>query len=134
MAHLEYLIEDKQHEVQLEAEVTCIGRSRECTLQLVHDPELSRVHCSVRRQADGTFVLFDEGSTNGTFLNDEQVGSDGRPLKEGDRIRIGSTTLVFREQAVARTAMIFTDVEQQMERGDGFHTIMERILHRRKKG
>jgi|GEM_PF-1157063 len=133
MAYLEYLIEEQRHEVVLEAAETSVGRARECSLQLLHDPELSRVHCTIRRSAENTFALVDEGSTNGTFLNEDKVGSEERPLKEGDRIRIGTTVLVFREQEVGRTAMIFSDVEQQMDRGDGFHTIMGRILHRRKK-
>jgi pSer/pThr/pTyr-binding forkhead associated (FHA) protein len=133
MAYLEYLIGDQRHEVRLEADENTLGRARDCSLQLLHDPELSRVHCAVRRTAESTFAIVDMGSTNGTFLNDEKVGAEARPLKEGDRIRIGTTVLVFREQEVGRTAMIFTDVEKQMGRGDGFHTIMDRILHRRKK-
>jgi pSer/pThr/pTyr-binding forkhead associated (FHA) protein len=133
MAYLEYLIGDERHETKLDTTENTVGRARDCTVQLLHDPELSRVHCTVRRDADGGFAVVDEGSTNGTFLNDEQVGNEPRALKEGDRIRIGTTVLVFREQEVGRTAMIFSDVEKQMDRGDGYHTILDRILHRRKK-
>ena len=133
MAYLEYFIDDQQHEVQLEADENAVGRSKECRLQLLHDPELSRVHCTFKRHPDGSFVLVDEGSTNGTYLNEERVGSEELPLREGDRVRIGTTVLVFREKQVGRTTMLFTEVEQQMQRGDGFHTIMGKILHRHKK-
>ena len=133
MAYLEYFIDEQQHEAKLEADENAVGRSKECSVQLLHDPELSRVHCTFRRHPDGSFVLVDDGSTNGTYLNEERVGSEELPLRDGDRIRIGTTVLVFREQPVGRTAMLFTEVEQQMQRGDGFHTIMGKILRRRKK-
>lgn len=133
MANLEYLIDDQQHEAKLEADENTVGRAKECWLQLLHDPELSRVHCTLRRQPDGSFMVVDDSSTNGTYLNDERLGSEPLPLREGDRIRIGTTVLVFREKSVGRTTMLFSEVEQQMQRGEGFHTIMGKILHQRKK-
>jgi pSer/pThr/pTyr-binding forkhead associated (FHA) protein len=133
MATLEYFIGEQQHEAKLDADENAIGRSKECWLQLLHDPELSRVHCTIRRQPDGSFALTDEGSTNGTHLNEERVGSAPLSLHDGDRIRIGTTALVFRDQPFGRTTLIFSEVQEQMQRGDGFHTIMGKILHRRKK-
>ena len=133
MAYLEYFIGEKQYECKLEADACAIGRANECSLQLLHDPELSRVHCTLKRQPNGSFMLVDEGSTNGTFLNDDRVTTTERLLHEGDRIRIGTTVLVFRELQVGRTTILFNEVEQQMEHGEGFHTIMGKILHRRKK-
>ena len=38
-------------------------------------------------------LLRDLGSTNGTYLNGDQVGTE--QLTEGDRVTIGSTTLIF---------------------------------------
>jgi pSer/pThr/pTyr-binding forkhead associated (FHA) protein len=133
MATLEYLIDEQQYVANLDADENAVGRAKECRLQLLHDPELSRVHCIFRRRADSSYVLVDEGSTNGTYLNEERVGNAELPLREGDRIRIGTTVLVFREQQPGRTTMLFTEVEQQMKRGEGFHTIMGKILQRRKK-
>ena len=41
----------------------------------------------------GSLVLSDLGSTNGSFVNDRRV--DAIALGEGDRIRIGTTTLLI---------------------------------------
>lgn len=133
MAYLEYVVDGQRYEAALGSVDNSVGRARECAIQLLHDAELSRVHCTVQRQSDGSFVLVDEGSTNGTYLNDERVVNEERPLRDGDRIRVGTTVLVFREQEVGRTAILFSEVEHQMERGEGFHTIMGKILHRRKR-
>jgi pSer/pThr/pTyr-binding forkhead associated (FHA) protein len=133
MAFLEYFIDEQQYEAKLEADENEVGRSKECSVQLLHDPELSRVHCTIRRQSDHSFGVVDDGSTNGTYLNEVRVGSEALPLRDGDRIRIGTTVLVFREKPPGRTTILFTEVEQQMQRGDGFHTIMDKILRRRKK-
>lgn len=61
------------------------------------DPGVSRRHALLRRQADGTWALIDEMSTNGTFLN----GADN-PLDHGvaialhdkDHIRLGAFTRI----------------------------------------
>ena len=39
-------------------------------------------------------MVFDVGSANGTFVNDEQV-KDPRLLENGDVIRFGEATFVF---------------------------------------
>lgn len=69
-----------------------IGRSRECDLRL-DDANASRRHCEVVQEGVTTWALHDLGSTNGTELNGERV--DRAPLDDGDRITVGSTTIVF---------------------------------------
>ncbi|MBN2450557.1 MAG: FHA domain-containing protein [Lentisphaeria bacterium] len=133
MAHVEYIVDETRHEVKLETVDTTIGRSGECTVQLLHDAELSRIHCSIQRQDDGSYVLVDEASTNGTFLNDERVVNEEKLLQDGDRIRIGHTTLTFREQDMSRTGMIFSEVEQRMKKGEGYHTILGKIVEKSRK-
>ena len=62
------------------------------------DPEtkISRRHARIWRQGD-TFLVEDLGSVNGTVVNDAvKLGPrQPRPLENGDRIRIGETTLHF---------------------------------------
>jgi hypothetical protein len=61
------------------------------------DPGISHLHALLERQEDGSYALRDLGSTNGTTVNDDPtpVGSDaGRPLVDGDRIRLGAWTTV----------------------------------------
>ena len=134
MAYLDYTFENQRYEIRLTADDTSLGRARECTVQLLHDPELSRVHCTIQRQADNSYVLLDETSTNGTYLNDERLVNAEYPLHDGDRIRIGNTVLAFHAHEGGRTTILFNEVEHQMEQGAGFHTIMDKILHPRPKG
>jgi FHA domain len=59
------------------------------------DTAISRAHCTLVRQPDGSYSLVDAGSTNGTFVNDNPVAiTKGQPvpLVPGDRIHIGSFT------------------------------------------
>jgi pSer/pThr/pTyr-binding forkhead associated (FHA) protein len=69
-----------------------IGRSRECEIVL-DDANVSRRHAEVRPRG-GAWVLTDLGSTNGVAINGRRVG---RPqvLAPGDRIEVGTSTLVF---------------------------------------
>ena len=70
-----------------------IGRVADGTDLQVDDEEASRHHASVTYGENG-FELHDLGSTNGTELNGEKIES--APLNDGDEIRIGGVTLVFR--------------------------------------
>ena len=131
MAFLDYMSEGSKTEFRLVEIRTSIGRSPECLLQIVDDVELSRVHCSVARQANGSFVVIDEGATNGTYLNDQRLGSEPILLRDQDVVRIGQTELVFRTRDVGRTTMLFSEVADEMESGKGFHTIMHEIVEKK---
>ena len=63
-----------------------IGRDEDCNLRPA-SPAISKKHCAVFYK-DGEPFVKDLGSTNGTFVNDEQVEGD-RPLVEGDKLRVG---------------------------------------------
>lgn len=63
-----------------------IGRDPECQLRPA-SPQVSKKHCAVVVREGKVFVR-DFGSTNGTFINDEQVAGD-REVKTGDRFRAG---------------------------------------------
>jgi two-component system, cell cycle response regulator len=68
-----------------------IGRASSADLQI--DAEsVSRTHAVLSRNARG-YVLRDEGSTNGTYVNDQPIRE--RMLKDGDQIRIGRAMLKF---------------------------------------
>jgi hypothetical protein len=68
-----------------------IGRLSTCDIPL-GDPQVSRRHAEVRRDAEG-FAVFDLGSTNGTVVNGAPVRE--RRLTDGDELRIGSATIRF---------------------------------------
>src|SRR5213075_2932176 len=71
--------------------VTVIGRAAEADLR-INDPGVSRRHAEIRLES-GRFVAVDLGSTNGVRVN--EVAVTRRELRPGDRIELGSTTLVF---------------------------------------
>ncbi len=63
----------------------------------VDDPAVSRRHAVLQRQADGSWAVMDVGSTNGTWLNDEdQPLGHGvlRALHDGDRLLLGAFTSI----------------------------------------
>jgi two-component system cell cycle response regulator len=71
---------------------TTIGRGSACGIVLELD-NVSRLHCSVRLRA-GAAWLRDEGSTNGTFLNNDEIKTEVR-LSSGDLIKVGSAIFKF---------------------------------------
>jgi uncharacterized RDD family membrane protein YckC len=74
-------------EFDIEAEESWIGRGADAAV-LIPDAAISRRHARIEQKPDG-FFLVDNGSANGTFLNDHPVTRAA--LKEGDRVRIGRT-------------------------------------------
>lgn len=76
-----------------------IGRGSATDLWLAWDDQVSRLHAEVERAGDD-WVLVDDGlSANGTFCNEERL-EGRRRLRDGDRLRLGRTELVFRAPLV----------------------------------
>lgn len=73
-------------------QILTIGRDPQNELVIDH-PTVSRCHARVERK-EGSFVLTDLGSTNGTFVNGKQI-TTAFTLRTGDTIRIGSHLLVL---------------------------------------
>jgi pSer/pThr/pTyr-binding forkhead associated (FHA) protein len=63
-----------------------IGRGENCHLRPASD-RVSRKHCAIYRK-EGQVTVIDFGSTNHTYVNDEQVVAE-RELKNGDRLKVG---------------------------------------------
>ena len=68
-----------------------LGRSLEADVRL-EDEGVSRIHASMHRRDDGTVMLDDRGSTNGTYVNGTRVNQ--MELSDGDRIQVGSVTIL----------------------------------------
>lgn len=64
----------------------------------IQDPTVSSRHATlIVDPANGSIVVEDAGSTNGTFVNDEPIGRAGwRELRDGDRLRVGGFTTVVK--------------------------------------
>jgi diguanylate cyclase (GGDEF)-like protein len=68
-----------------------LGRDDDSNI-CIADPSVSRCHARIERGPDG-FQLTDLASTNGTFINDNQVTT--APLRDGDYVRIGNCIYRF---------------------------------------
>ena len=79
-----------QFKLKMDREIV-IGRATDGDMVLVEDM-VSRRHSKINTTG-GKITIVDNGSTNGTFVNGERVGSEPVELKEGDRILIGTSVL-----------------------------------------
>lgn len=66
----------------------------QCTL-VMDDPSLSSVHARIRQTDDGGYLLQDNNSIGGTWVNYEPVQRDGYRLKHGDMVNFGQLAYRF---------------------------------------
>lgn len=62
------------------------------------DPTISSKHAALLvDNVSGAIHVEDTGSTNGTYVNDEHLGFNGRrELRDGDRVRFGGFTTIVK--------------------------------------
>jgi putative serine protease PepD len=70
-----------------------VGRDGGADIVLRGDTEVSRRHATLEPRPDGTLVLTDLGSTNGTYVDGRRI-SGPVALRGGEIVRFGDTTLV----------------------------------------
>ncbi|MEE3392216.1 MAG: DUF6382 domain-containing protein [Lachnospiraceae bacterium] len=76
-------------------EKTIIGRSAACIHSRIPNVNVSRRHAVIHRSAAGFFIT-DEGSLNGTYVNEKRILSGkARKLKTGDRVRFSNVSFTF---------------------------------------
>lgn len=78
--------------LQLRIPATTFGRGAENDYRFAEDTQLSRTHCRIVMD-NKRFTLTDNGSTNGTFVNGNQVTEI--ELRSGDLIEFGEVKLEF---------------------------------------
>jgi pSer/pThr/pTyr-binding forkhead associated (FHA) protein len=85
---------------QLRGDVTTIGRDGATCDVVLDDTSISKQHARIKLEADADknkpkeFILYDLASENKTYVAGEPILR--HQLKDGDRIKIGRTTLVFK--------------------------------------
>ncbi|HLI05088.1 MAG TPA: FHA domain-containing protein [Ktedonobacteraceae bacterium] len=80
----------------LEKPEMTVGRLAGSDILLPKDKLASRRHATIHYE-DGNYVVHDEGSSNGTFVNGQQLeGMGSRVLHDGDRLGIGEHELIYR--------------------------------------
>jgi len=93
-AHLpHYRLVLEKREVQLLAGENIVGRDPDAALWIDH-PLVSRRHARIL-VADGRATIEDLGSKNGTYVKGARIDSSVS-LADGDELRIGPETMVFR--------------------------------------
>ena len=76
--------------IRLDRAELVLGRSSDADIH-IDDEGVSRQHAKFIRR-EGRYLVMDLGSTNGTLVNGENVTEV--PLKDGDKIQVGSTTVL----------------------------------------
>jgi EAL domain-containing protein (putative c-di-GMP-specific phosphodiesterase class I) len=98
----------RQFEIDASSSFT-IGRSRDATLNLLAGC-ISKEHAEITAREDGTLVLRELRSTNGTFVNGKQLHGE-IDLKENDLVHFAA--LVFRVGSKSKSDSIQTNTIQE---------------------
>jgi FHA domain/Bacterial regulatory proteins, luxR family len=81
--------------LQVGEETLMVGRRAEMGISIDWDAEVSGLHAELQC-LEGEWAILDDGlSTNGTYVNGQRINGRQR-LRDGDRIRVGRTVLVYR--------------------------------------
>lgn len=71
---------------------TRIGRGRDNEVSIFYEAKASDLHCTIIWR-NGQAAIKDEGSTNGTFVNGEDIGiANVQAIRSGDTVTIGGST------------------------------------------
>ena len=62
---------------------------------LFGDATVARLHAEIEALPGGGFALRNHAPAGRTRVNGQAVAAEPRPLRDGDRINLGQTTLVF---------------------------------------
>ena len=81
--------------IPIQARSLTIGRDQSRAQIVFVDPSVSRLHARLVEEVDGVFMLHDEGSASGTFVNDERIDLQPRQLHSGDLIEFGRQRVIF---------------------------------------
>lgn len=93
----------------LEKAIINIGRHSDNDL-ILQDPHTSRHHAQLRA-INGSYVIFDAGSSSGLFLNGKQVSQ--ATLRTGDVIRLGVTNLIYVQDSTGETPTSIMPVDDE---------------------
>jgi hypothetical protein len=75
-----------------------VGRASDNELTL-NDGSVSKIHAALLMTSEGTLLVADTGSTNGTFINGRRIAyGESRLLEDGDVVGFGDVEVRFRKQ------------------------------------
>jgi len=75
-----------------------VGRATDCDLSLPH-ASVSKIHAALLMNREGTLLVSDTGSVNGTYINGRRINyGEARQLEDGDVVGFGDAEVRFRKQ------------------------------------
>src|SRR6187551_3683659 len=104
---------------ELKAETTTIGRTEENTFQ-IPDPSVSSHHCEVILRGNDV-VIRDQNSTNGTFINGQQITE--AVLKPSQILRLGQVEVRVEGDQTSATQKKTLDHTQVVPQGIKFEEL-----------
>jgi len=90
-----YTLDEMGYDYRLYEGKNVIGSKPGNEVSLIQDNSVSGVHATILYR-NKKFLLRDEFSTNGTFLNNKIVEEETPILKDGDIIKVGNTIFMFK--------------------------------------
>jgi hypothetical protein len=74
-----------------------VGRASDNELTL-NDSSVSKIHAALLMNTEGTLLVADTGSTNGTYINGRRIAyGESRPIEEGDVLGFGDVEVRLRK-------------------------------------
>jgi hypothetical protein len=75
-----------------------VGRASDSDLSLGH-ASVSKIHAALQMNREGTLLVTDTGSTNGTYINGRRLSyGEARTIEDGDVVAFGDVEVRFRRQ------------------------------------
>lgn len=95
------ILQDKAYEVPLAlipgGKRLSVGRVSDNELSL-NDASVSKIHAALTMNLQGTLLVADTGSTNGTFINGRRISyGEARQIEDGDVVGFGDVEVRFRK-------------------------------------
>ena len=78
-------------------EEVIIGRDSECDIR-IKSPIVSREHCTIEQDENGSLMLTDSDSTCGTYVDDEKIESVR--VEDGLEVVVGPALLKFYDSGI----------------------------------
>ena len=83
------------HPIPLNEKETTLGTDPVQSAHVLDHPSIAALHAQIKRIDGGNFLLLDNGTVAGTWVNYEPVQKDGHVMKHGDVVHFGQLTYRF---------------------------------------